>query len=220
MRGLESSWNVPYKGPAGGPNEEGARFPDREDDRGHARGVAASRPASRSRPRSERRWRLTPTRWTARSSRHPRPRRGNRSWFKSTPICPIRASRWSNSPREADETARRLGFRSLEVEIPRGTKLQIELTLPGVEIEDSVQQVVWRGRATSVQFAVDLPRTQPPGNLIGRVAVYCDGTPIGHVRFKLEITAGDRPPSRPASSARRRGAALLAGVPLLRHRRT
>jgi hypothetical protein len=95
---------------------------------------------------------------------------------------------------EADETARRLGFRSLEVDIPRGAKLQIELTLPGVEVEDSVQQVVWRGRATSVQFAVDLPGSQPPGKLIGRVEVYCDGTPIGHVRFKLEITAGDRAP--------------------------
>ena len=103
---------------------------------------------------------------------------------------------------EADETARRLGFRSLEVEIPRGTKLQIELTLPGLEIEDSVQQVVWRGRATSVQFAVDLPQSQPPGKLIGRVAVYCEGTPIGHVRFKLEITAGDCSlvPSRRAHS--------------------
>jgi hypothetical protein len=97
---------------------------------------------------------------------------------------------------DADETARRLGFRSLEVEIPRGTKLQIELTLPGIAIEDPVQQVVWRGRATSVQFAVDLPRTQPSGNLIGRVAVYRDGTPIGHIRFKLEVTPGDQPPTR------------------------
>src|SRR5271157_3961775 len=47
--------------------------------------------------------------------------------------------------REFDESARRLGFSSLEVEIPRGSRLQVELALPGLEIDESVQYIVWRG---------------------------------------------------------------------------
>ena len=91
--------------------------------------------------------------------------------------------------REFDETAKRLGFSSLDVEIPRGSRLQVELTLPGLEIDESVQNFVWRGRAVSVQFAVTVPPAQAPGNLIGKVTVYLEGTPIGHIRFKIQITA-------------------------------
>ena len=91
--------------------------------------------------------------------------------------------------REFDESARRLGFSSLEVEIPRGSRLQVELALPGLEIDDSVQTFVWRGRAVSVQFAVTVPPAQAPGNLIGKVTVYLQGAPIGHIRFKIQITA-------------------------------
>jgi hypothetical protein len=91
--------------------------------------------------------------------------------------------------REFDETARRLGFSSLDLDIPRGAKLQVELTLPGLEIEESVQGIVWRGRAVSVQFAVRVPRAMTPGNIIGKATVYLDGTPIGHIRFKIAITA-------------------------------
>ncbi len=94
--------------------------------------------------------------------------------------------------REFDQSARRLGFSSLDVEIPRGSKLQVELTLPGLEIDESVQAFVWRGRAVSVQFAVTVPPAQAPGNLIGKVTVYLEGTPIGHIRFKIQIT-----PARP-----------------------
>ena len=91
--------------------------------------------------------------------------------------------------REFDESARRLGFSSLEVEIPRGSRLQVELALPGLEIDEPVQNIVWRGRAVSVQFAVTVPPAQAPGNLIGKVTVYLQGAPIGHIRFKIQITA-------------------------------
>ena len=90
--------------------------------------------------------------------------------------------------REFDETARRLGFSSLEVEIPRGSRLQVELALSGLEIDESVQSFVWRGRPVSVQFAVTVPPAQAPGNLIGKITVYLEGTPIGHIRFKIQTT--------------------------------
>lgn len=42
---------------------------------------------------------------------------------------------------EADEDARCLGFRSLEVESPRGSVLQVALTVPGVKFAESVHLV-------------------------------------------------------------------------------
>jgi len=190
-RGLEQSWNVPYKGPDRGGTKKGlASLSETTED---ARGTAPV-PASIALETQQR----TPLAADADAVdctvfAPPTAQTGESILVQVYIHMPDQSEEVVQLAQEADESARLLGFRSLEVEIPRGTKLQIELTLPGVEIEDSVQQVVWRGRATSVQFAVDLPRTQPPGNLIGRVAVYRDGTPIGHVRFKLEITAGDRP---------------------------
>jgi len=188
---LELSWNVPYKGPERGGTKKGlaSMSETTQDTRG-----ALLVPASIALETQER----TPLAADADAVdctvfAPPTARAGESILVQVYAHLPDQSEQVIQLAQEADETARRLGFRSLEVEIPRGTKLQIELTLPGVEIEDSVQQVLWRGRATSVQFAVDLPRTQPPGNLIGRVAVYRGGTPIGHVRFKLEITAGDRP---------------------------
>jgi hypothetical protein len=66
----------------------------------------------------------------------------------------------------------------------------VELTVPDCVVEDSFQSVVWRGRATSVQFAVDIPRGTTPGSRIAKVNVLRDDVPVGHVRFKLEVTAG------------------------------
>ena len=123
--------------------------------------------------------------------------------------------------REFDESARRLGFSSLEVEIPRGSRLQVELALPGLEIDESVQNFVWRGRAVSVQFAVTVPPAQAPGNLIGKVTVYLQGTPIGHIRFKIQITARRlrwRPLRLPLGSpprGRSRSSEALLGSPSL-----
>ena len=95
--------------------------------------------------------------------------------------------------READEDARRLGSRSLEVEVSRGTTIQIELALPGLTVDEPVQQVSWQGRATSVQFVVDAPRAQPSGPVLGKMTAYLEGLPVGHVRFKLTVVAA---PSR------------------------
>ena len=89
--------------------------------------------------------------------------------------------------RDFDESARRLGFSSLETEIPRGSRPQVELTLPGLEISEPVQNFVWRGSAESIQFAVRVPHSQKPGNLIGKVTVSLRGGPIGHICFRIAM---------------------------------
>jgi len=196
-QGLEESWRVPFKGPDRGGTKKGlASLTETTEDTRAASLVPASI-ALDTQERTPLAADADPVDCTVFAP--PTAQAGESILVQVYAHMPDQSEQVVQLAKEADDAARRLGFRSLEVEIPRGTKLQIELTLPGVEIDESIQQVVWRGRATSVQFAVDLARTQPPGNLIGRVAVYRDGTPIGHVRFKLEITAGDRPvvPSMP-----------------------
>lgn len=88
---------------------------------------------------------------------------------------------------EFDEDAKRLGFRALEIEIQRGTRLLVELLIPSLEIDDSVQEVIWQGRPESVQFEVSVPTGHAIGNCIGKVTVYTDHMPIGHIKFKLKI---------------------------------
>jgi serine/threonine protein kinase len=89
-----------------------------------------------------------------------------------------------------DESARRLGFCSLELDIPQGSWLQVELILPGLEIDEDerVQKLKWQGKAVYVTFDVKVPATQAPGNLLGKVRIYLQDTPIGHIKFKLQIT--------------------------------
>jgi len=192
VSGLEESWHVPYKGPVHGGTKKGLASLTETTEHTSGASLVPASIALETPERTPLAADADPVDCTVFAP--PTAQAGESILVQVYAHMPDQSEQVVQLAQEADETARRLGFRSLEVEIPRGTKLQIELTLPGVEIEDSIQQVVWRGRATSVQFAVDLPRTQPPGNLIGRVAVYRDGTPIGHVRFKLEINAGDRPP--------------------------
>ena len=190
-QGQESSWNIPFSGPDhGGTNKGLASVVETTEGAPGASPVPASI-AMETQERTALAADADPVDCTVFAP--PTAHAGESILVQVYVHMPDQGDQVVQLAQEADETARRLGFRSLEVEIPRGTKLQIELTLPGVAIEDSVQQVIWRGRATSVQFAVDLPKAQTPGNLIGRVAVYLDGTPIGHVRFKLEVTAGTRP---------------------------
>ncbi len=90
--------------------------------------------------------------------------------------------------REFDAAAIRRGFKSLEADIKRGTKLTFHLVLPGTVIGDPVQHLVWRGEPASVQFIVRIPEDRRPGTLLGTVSVSQDSIPIGHVTFKLAIS--------------------------------
>ena len=108
---------------------------------------------------------------------------------------------------EFDEETRQRGFCSLEVELQRGTKITIHLTIPGTDVDDPVQQLVWRGRPASVQFSVNVPKDRQTGTVIGTVIVYLDTLPIGHIKFKLKIkkTESVQPSiaSQPIGDARR-----------------
>jgi hypothetical protein len=90
--------------------------------------------------------------------------------------------------REFDAAAARRGFKSLEAEVNRGTRLTFHLTMPGTEVDDPVQDLVWRGEPESVQFAASIPDGGSSGTVMGTVSVSQDSIPMGHVKFKLTVT--------------------------------
>jgi TIR domain/RyR domain len=107
---------------------------------------------------------------------------------------------------EFDPESGRRAVRTLGFRVPQGARLHFELIVPGAEVDDPVQSLVWAERPESVQFAVIAPDS--PGTLVGTVHVTIDGAPVGHLKFKLSVVA-DRPgglrrPLEPAGEAARR----------------
>ena len=97
----------------------------------------------------------------------------------------------SKSPRKSSmKTLHSRGCTSLATEIEHGSRLTFELRMKGLEVEDSIQHLIWRGRAESVQFEVVVPDTEKPGTKIGTVLISQDSVPIGQVKFKLKVVDG------------------------------
>jgi hypothetical protein len=90
---------------------------------------------------------------------------------------------------EFDPTANRLGTSQLEVDLLPGSVIMVELFLPGMEIDEPVQRLIWKSRTTSIQFGVSVPSAAKPGPLLGRIRLHLDGIPVGSLRFKLYIVS-------------------------------
>ena len=90
-----------------------------------------------------------------------------------------------------DEESARRGFRSLEVEISRGTRLQFHLEMPDLSVSDAIQAIIWRGHTEAVQFEVRVPDREilELGTVIGGVTAILQGIPIGHIKFKISVVA-------------------------------
>jgi hypothetical protein len=71
--------------------------------------------------------------------------------------------------------------------VRRNSRLDFELQMPGLDVDDPVASLVWRRRTESVQFGVRVPPKAPVGTVIGTLAVCLDSAPIGHLKFKLAI---------------------------------
>ena len=108
---------------------------------------------------------------------------------------------------EFDLETRRRGFRSLACPLEEGDLLGVELTMPGVPIDDPVQSLRWNRRAEAVQFGIEVPANFPRRSVIGTVAVSRDGIPIGHVKFNVSVALGsgdaEREPVPRGDEARR-----------------
>jgi hypothetical protein len=102
---------------------------------------------------------------------------------------PTRARSARRLAQEFDATAERRGFTPLGTEVPRGATLAFELVMRELRVHDTRQELVWHGRADSVQFDVEVPADARVGNHNGTIYVAQDGNPIGHVTFQLKVLA-------------------------------
>lgn len=88
-----------------------------------------------------------------------------------------------------DKDTRPRGCKSLEVEIERGARLLFYLDLPGMNLEDPVQKLIWRGQPQAVQFRVGVPIDHSLGDVLGNVSICLDSVPVGYINFKLTVVA-------------------------------
>ncbi|AFZ22259.1 toll/interleukin-1 receptor domain-containing protein [Allocoleopsis franciscana] len=101
---------------------------------------------------------------------------------------PEQAEMAKQQAQEFDSEAKQLGIRSLGLPIERGTALTFSLSIPNLEVDEPNQQLVWKGRAESVQFGVTVPADLTQKTVIGTITVSQNSIPLGHLKFKLSIT--------------------------------
>jgi hypothetical protein len=88
---------------------------------------------------------------------------------------------------EFDASASRRGISSLQVPLPERTVVDVELELPGLDVPEPSERLVWTGRPQSATFSVHVPDTCELGPTPGKVVIRRDGIPIGRVVFALTI---------------------------------
>lgn len=94
--------------------------------------------------------------------------------------------------REFDNEATRRGFKSLETEVAYGSTLTFHLTIPGIAVDDPIQSITWYGSARVAPFGVNIPGSQPLGDLVATVRIAADQVPLGHIKFKLTVVRAEQ----------------------------
>src|SRR5260370_258705 len=61
--------------------------------------------------------------------------------------------------------------------------------MPGLEVDEPSQSLIWHGEIDSVQFGVTIPEQCKLGSIIGTVRVCYETVPVGHIKFKFKIAA-------------------------------
>lgn len=109
--------------------------------------------------------------------------------------------------REFDAEAQRRAVQSLELALAVGDAVDIEVRVPGLEIDPRVQRLTWTGKPSMAQFSLTIPGETRAGDRVGTVLVRLRGTPIGHIKFKLTVAplhlATGEPPAALGHAARR-----------------
>lgn len=97
--------------------------------------------------------------------------------------------------RQADPAAERRGTYALPMELPRGTRVDLHLDMPGLDVAEPDAVLVWRGRRVAAQFEVAVPAAPAAPELaaaatvIGRVRIAVAGMPAGTLRFQVALAA-------------------------------
>jgi TIR domain len=97
-----------------------------------------------------------------------------------------------------DPEAQRLAFKRLGHELEQHSKLVFYLSMSGVQIDEPVQELIWRGHPEAVQFGVRIPHDNNNDELVGTIYVSQNTVPFGHLKFLLRIEDDDLKEQNPA----------------------
>ncbi len=125
---------------------------------------------------------------------------GQRAMVQVFAHVPADAERVKTLAAEYDDESKARGSKALERDVRRGTELVIALSVPGIEIDGSIQALVWRGQPEAVQFVLPVPATLAGCDLVGTVYVSQGRVPFGHVKFMLRCRRADEQPAQNATS--------------------
>lgn len=101
---------------------------------------------------------------------------------------------WAHGPEERAKVLARareeLGRDILErakgpVRIASGTTLSVRLTIPGAEIDEPEDTMVWEGESTCASFVVRLPELGEGGKSPGVAHIYANGVQVARISFVL-----------------------------------
>ncbi len=92
-----------------------------------------------------------------------------------------------------DPEAKKQLSKSLKRKIKRDSVLTFKLMIPGIELVEDEQDLVWRGEPDSVEFIVPIPLDHGDGNRFGRVYVYENGEDLGKIPFRINIISKEQP---------------------------
>jgi hypothetical protein len=113
--------------------------------------------------------------------------RGDTFFVQVFAHLPEQATRVEAIAQTYDSAARPRASFGLDSRVKQDERLTFELRLPGLNVDDRVQSLVWTGQPGSVQFGVAVPADFSPRTVVGTVTVSRDSVPMGHIKFKVDI---------------------------------
>jgi len=129
---------------------------------------------------------------------------GQRALVQVFAHVPADAERVKALAAEYDDESKARGSKALDREVRRGTELVIALSVPGIEIDESIRGLVWRGQPDAVQFVLSVPAAFAGRDLVGTVYVSQDRVPFGHVKFVLRCRRAEEQPAQDPTSPEQR----------------
>ncbi|HEY6803624.1 MAG TPA: hypothetical protein VI306_08600 [Pyrinomonadaceae bacterium] len=101
---------------------------------------------------------------------------------------------------EFDYEAKRLASTSLTQPAQQSSVLKFLIVLPGLEIDDPVQELTWRGHQESVQFGVHIPKDLEAQEIVGTIYMSQADVPFGHAKFVLRVATDEGTPQSSAGT--------------------
>lgn len=92
---------------------------------------------------------------------------------------------------EVDPDAHRQNYTPLSVKLKVGDRVKAKLTMSGkdMEVDESIQEMIWQGHYTDCQFGVFVPEDYRPSSMIGTVMLTVNDIPCGRMMFKTKIVS-------------------------------